>query len=351
MSTLIQLLDRPIAYNPAFAKLRVGKIKSGPVAAVFLSQMVYWHNRMDGGWMYKTQASIASETALTRDEQETARKRLVALGVLEEDLRGVPATMHYRINTERLEELLIETTKPAKKIIQDKTRLRDFQNVETPQSGLVQSHKLDCGDSANKNVETPQTSMAQPNEQACGDSTNFLTGDYTESTQEITQEDKTPSCPEALQPDDAGKQDDFLTRYPTAVVYSAAKRQWGSQEDLTCAEWLWGRIIKLYEQAAESDGEVVRPKEPNWTSWANEVRLMCSQDGRTHRQICELYGRVNRDPFWCKNILSPSKLREKWDELSLKLSPVGAGGPRSDNAFKSSYENVDYSQIPSGFRG
>ena len=177
------------------------------------------------------------------------------------------------------------------------------------------------------------------------------TDDPTEITTESTTENKNPSCPEASQPDDAGKQDDFLTRYPTAVVYSAAKRQWGSQEDLTCAEWLWGRIIKLYEQAAESDGEVVRPKEPNWITWSNEVRLMCSQDGRTHRQICELYGRVNRDPFWCKNILSPSKLREKWDELSLKLSPVGAGGPRSDNAFKSSYENVDYSQIPSGFRG
>ena len=200
MSALIQLLDRPIAYNPAFAKLRAGKVKSGPVAAVFLSQLVYWHNRMDGGWMYKTQADISLETALTRDEQETARKRLVSLGVLEEDRRGVPATMHYRINTERLEALLLETGKPVKKASQDKTRLRNIQNAEMPQSGLVQSSKLDCGDSANKNVETPQTSMGQPNEQACGDPTNFHTGDYTENTQESTQDKKT-SCPVAQQPD------------------------------------------------------------------------------------------------------------------------------------------------------
>lgn len=201
MGTLIQLLDRPIAYNPAFAKLRVGKVKAGPVAAVFLSQMVYWHNRMDGGWMYKTQADIASETALTRDEQETARKRLIQLGVLEEDRRGVPATMHYRINPERLEALLLETSQSVKKAVpQNKTRLRNIQNVEMPQSGLVQSRKLDCGDSANKNVETPQTSMGQPNEQACGDPTNFHTGDYTESTQESTQDKKT-SCPVAQQPD------------------------------------------------------------------------------------------------------------------------------------------------------
>lgn len=76
------------------------------------------------------------------------------------------------------------------------------------------------------------------------------------------------------------------------------------------------KIIALYEQAAECDGEVVRPKEPNWTAWANEIRLMCVQDGRTHKQICEMYSRVSRDPFWCRNVLSPSKLREKWDELS-----------------------------------
>lgn len=201
MSTLIQLLDRPIAYNPAFAKLKSGKVKAGPVAAVFLSQLVYWHNRMDGGWMYKTQADIASETALTRDEQETARKRLVLLGVLEEDRRGVPATMHYRINAERLEVLLLETAQSAKKVVsQDKTRLRNVQNVETPQSGLVQPRKQECGIAANKNAETPPSSMGQTNEQACGDPANFPTGDYTENTQETTQENKT-SCPVAELPD------------------------------------------------------------------------------------------------------------------------------------------------------
>ena len=201
MSTLIQLLDRPIAYNPILAKLKVGKVRAGPVAAVFLSQLFYWHNRMDGGWMYKTQVDIASETALTRDEQETARKRLIALGVLEEARRGVPATMHYRINVERLEVLLLETAQPAKKMApQDKTRLRNLQNVETPQSGLVQSRKQECGDAANKNAGTAQTSMGDSPEQASGDPANFPTGDYTENTQEITQENK-PPCPVAAQPD------------------------------------------------------------------------------------------------------------------------------------------------------
>jgi len=141
--------------------------------------------------------------------------------------------------------------------------------------------------------------------------------------------DKKPSCPDATPPDPLPdgiiSESDFLARHPDAVVCSPKKRQWGSQEDLTCAEWIWRRIIRLYEQAARDDGELVRPKEPNWTAWANEVRLMCSQDGRTHRQICELFDRANRDPFWCRNVLSPTKLRVKWDELMLKLSTAPAG--------------------------
>lgn len=39
---------------------------------------------------------------------------------------------------------------------------------------------------------------------------------------------------------------------------------------------------------------------------------MVMQDGRTHKQICSLFKRANKDSFWCKNVLSPSKLREKW---------------------------------------
>lgn len=159
-----------------------------------------------------------------------------------------------------------------------------------------------------------------------------------------------PSCPDAAQPDDKGPADDFLIRHPDAVVFSPSKKQWGSQEDLTCAEWIWKKIRKLYEDAAETDGEVVLPKEPNWTVWANDIRLICSQDGRTHRQICELFGRANRDSFWCKNILSPSKLREKWDDLSLKLSSAGGPAAREGAGFKASYSDVQYT-TPEGFRG
>ncbi|TNV22850.1 hypothetical protein FH968_02070 [Buttiauxella sp. B2] len=186
MGALIQLLDRPIAYQPSFARLRAGNIKVGPVGAVLLSQFVYWHNRMDGKWLYKTQVEIARETGLSRAEQETARKRLVSIGVLEESLKGVPATMHYRIDSDRLEALLIELTEETRQI------------ATTPQTRLRQPRKQVCGIPANKIAATPQTSMPGSPEQVCGDPANFPTGYYSENTQETTQRD----CQADEQPDD-----------------------------------------------------------------------------------------------------------------------------------------------------
>ncbi len=45
--------------------------------------------------------------------------------------------------------------------------------------------------------------------------------------------------PDASQPDTQTAEQDFLTRHPDAVVFSPKKRQWGTQDDLTCAQWLW----------------------------------------------------------------------------------------------------------------
>lgn len=51
--------------------------------------------------------------------------------------------------------------------------------------------------------------------------------------------DKKPSRPDSSQPDTQTAEQDFLTRHPDAVVFSPKKRQWGTQDDLTCAQWLW----------------------------------------------------------------------------------------------------------------
>ncbi|KUQ86170.1 hypothetical protein AWI28_09045 [Enterobacter genomosp. O] len=129
-----------------------------------------------------------------------------------------------------------------------------------------------------------------------------------------------------------------------------ATKKWGTPEDHQCASWIFSRIRTLYEKAAETDGEVARPREPNWNAWANEIRLMRTIDGRTHRQICDMFKRVQSDPFWCRNVLSPAKLREKWDDLVLKLAPVASSGVMRSSFNDEYYKNDIEAAAKAGFR-
>lgn len=101
--TILELLDRPIAFHRPFVTI-TGSIG----AALMLSQMVYWSMRTRGdGWFYKTQEEWQEETGLNRREQENARSALKAVGVLAEKKQGIPCRVFYRVDSERLRQLLL----------------------------------------------------------------------------------------------------------------------------------------------------------------------------------------------------------------------------------------------------
>lgn len=164
MSNFLQLVDRPIAFQRSFVRLGVGI-----TGALLLSQIVYWQNRMEGNWFYKTQTDLEEETGLTRYEQEGARKKLVSCGVLEEAKRGIPAKLYFRVNQERLEELLLG---------------------ENHHAGMGKTNKQGCGISANSDAENQHAGMGKTNEQSCGNSASIHTVDYQETTQKINTENK-----------------------------------------------------------------------------------------------------------------------------------------------------------------
>lgn len=56
-------------------------------------------------------------------------------------------------------------------------------------------------------------------------------------------------------------------------------------------------------------------KKPNLQKWSDDVRKMMELDNRTEEQIAYLIDWCQKDTFWKTNILSPSKLREKFDQL------------------------------------
>ncbi|NWO07177.1 MAG: hypothetical protein HLX50_16255 [Alteromonadaceae bacterium] len=110
-SVVQKILGRVVAYHAAFTLLPGVSVPG----AVFLSQAFYWTRNTKaeerGGWFYKNQRgrdSWESETGLSPKQQANARKSLVEIGVLEEERRDVPAKMWYRVNCERLLELLAE---------------------------------------------------------------------------------------------------------------------------------------------------------------------------------------------------------------------------------------------------
>lgn len=101
---LDQLLDRPVAFHRAF--LHFG---AGVTGALLLSQAYYWSRRTSDPekWFYKSREEWQEETGLSRYEQEGARKNLVKSGVLEEQKKGVPCKLYYRVNIRILMAVLL----------------------------------------------------------------------------------------------------------------------------------------------------------------------------------------------------------------------------------------------------
>ena len=131
---LTLLGDRPVAYHPMIAHV-LGDVKQ----ALFICQLFYWHDKgkLSDGWIWKTQDDWTEETGLSRYEQQTARKHLVEKGVLQEKLKGIPATLHYRLDLDRLFELVENwyTEKQDSKVAANLI-------AETPQTSSQGSHIL-----------------------------------------------------------------------------------------------------------------------------------------------------------------------------------------------------------------
>ncbi|EMH7376452.1 replication protein [Enterobacter hormaechei] len=126
----------------------------------------------------------------------------------------------------------------------------------------------------------------------------------------------------------------FLSRHPEAAdgIYTPAGKSWGTADDLKAARWI--HSLRLTVNASLS--------EPKWVEWANTIRLMRVQDKRTHFEICDLFKWANKDDFWKDNILSPSSLRRKWDDLTTKRLRSGGQTAKTTAKGKVDFNNTDW---------
>ena len=101
-STMLKNTGRAIAYRPNLARLF-----GGVIAEIFFEQIFYWQDKADPVLgVYKTQEELEIETGLSRKEQETARKLLREKGVLIETHKRLEHRVYYKIDCEKLDELL-----------------------------------------------------------------------------------------------------------------------------------------------------------------------------------------------------------------------------------------------------
>ena len=95
-------------------------------------------------------------------------------------------------------------------------------------------------------------------------------------------------------------------------------------EDIRFAEWMFTKIESLPGNH----------KKPNFSKWANTIRLMREKDGLSLKAIGHVFNWANNDDFWSSNILSPAKLRDKFSQLSAKaLRPEIVSEKREQKTF------------------
>lgn len=103
MTIINELLHRSIAYHPTIAKAT-----ESAKLAILWQQIHFWtpFAKDPEGWVYKTRDELYDETGLSRHEIDTARELGEKLGVLMYKVAGFPAKVHFKVDVDRMIEIL-----------------------------------------------------------------------------------------------------------------------------------------------------------------------------------------------------------------------------------------------------
>jgi hypothetical protein len=109
LTEIIEDLGRPVAYFPNMARAL------GVKEAILLQQLIYWMKASDRmsskhsaditGEVYKTPGDLETEIGFSYKEQRTARKNLVAEGILIERFEPLEHTTYFSVNKKRVNEV------------------------------------------------------------------------------------------------------------------------------------------------------------------------------------------------------------------------------------------------------
>src|ERR687894_661814 len=119
------LPNRVVGYSPDLAR-----IVGGATIGLFLSQLLFLSDKGANpeGWVYKSEQEMGKETGLTKREQQTARRKLLSLGVIAIMRGGWKNTYHFKVIWEKLYQVIAGMQRPQTVATQKDERA---QNVPT----------------------------------------------------------------------------------------------------------------------------------------------------------------------------------------------------------------------------
>jgi hypothetical protein len=140
------LPNRIVGYSPDLAR-----IVGGATIGLFLSQLLFLSDKGHNpdGWVYKSEAEMGKETGLSKREQQTARRKLLALGVIAIMRGGWKNTYHFKIIWENLYQVI--------------AGIQRSQNVPTEKPKPLQN--VTAQSEQNVSTEPPQWQQNVPKEQ------------------------------------------------------------------------------------------------------------------------------------------------------------------------------------------
>src|SRR5918999_789257 len=103
------LPNRVVGYSPDLAR-----IVGGATTGLFLSQLLFLSDKGANPeeWVYKSEQEMGKETGLTKREQQTARRKLLSLGIIAIMRGGWKNTYHFKVIWEKLYQVITGIQRP-----------------------------------------------------------------------------------------------------------------------------------------------------------------------------------------------------------------------------------------------
>jgi hypothetical protein len=132
------LPNRVVGYSPDLAR-----IVGGATTGLFLSQLLFLSDKGHNpeGWVYKSEQEMGKETGLTKREQQTARRKLLSLGVITIMRGGWKNTYHFKVLWEKLYQVIAGMQRPQNDFSEKDERT---QNVPTEPVQTVPTQPPKC---------------------------------------------------------------------------------------------------------------------------------------------------------------------------------------------------------------